>query len=71
MVDIKMPVMDGFAFLENLTKMPDLNLSQTKIYIMTSSFLNKDKERAQVYPIWGYITKPLTEEIIRNIISQN
>ncbi len=67
-LDIKMPVMDGFQFLENLTKIPNLNLSGTKIYITTSSFLAKDKERAKLYPIAGYITKPLTEEIVRSIL---
>jgi CheY-like chemotaxis protein len=67
-LDIKMPVMDGFGFLENLTKMQEIDLSHTRVYIMTSSFLSKDKERANLYPIAGYITKPLTEEIIRDIL---
>jgi CheY-like chemotaxis protein len=67
-LDIKMPVMDGFGFLENLTKMQEIDLSHTKIYITTSSFLFKDKERAKLYPISGYITKPLTEEIVRDIL---
>jgi CheY-like chemotaxis protein len=67
-LDIKMPVMDGFGFLENLSKSQDMDLSNTKIYITTSSFLSKDKERAKLYPISGYITKPLTEEILRDIL---
>jgi CheY-like chemotaxis protein len=67
-LDLKMPVMDGFGFLENLTKMQEIDLSKTRIYITTSSFLSKDKEKAKLYPIAGYITKPLTEEIIRDIL---
>jgi CheY-like chemotaxis protein len=68
-LDIKMPVMDGFEFLESLKKSPSLDLSQTKIFITTSSFLSKDKERAQLYPIAGFVTKPLTEEILQTILS--
>lgn len=70
-VDLKMPVMDGFEFLENLTKSQNMDLGYTKIFITTSSFLTKDKERAKQYPISGYITKPLTEEIVRDILHDN
>lgn len=67
-LDIKMPIMDGFQFLESLAKMLSLNQNGTKIYITTSSFLAKNKERAKLYPIAEYITKPLTEEIIKSIL---
>lgn len=68
-LDIKMPVMDGFEFLDEVKKSPELNLSHTKIFLSTSSFLNKDKEKAKFYPIAGFITKPLTEEILKSIVS--
>ncbi|MDB5261475.1 MAG: hypothetical protein JWQ14_756 [Adhaeribacter sp.] len=67
-LDIKMPVMDGFEFLEEVTQSAELNLSQTKIFMCTSSILSKDKERAYNYPISGFITKPLTQEILKNIL---
>jgi CheY-like chemotaxis protein len=66
-LDIKMPVMDGFEFLEEIAKAPALNLTRTRIFIYTSSFLPKDKERARQYPVSGFITKPLTEEKLRDI----
>jgi CheY-like chemotaxis protein len=67
-LDIKMPVMDGFDFLDEVTKSADLDLSQTKIFICTSSFHPKDKEKANLYPISGFITKPLTQDILRDIL---
>ncbi len=68
-LDIKMPVMDGFEFLDEITKSSELNLIYTKIYVCTSSFLPRDRERASQYsPVAGFITKPLTEEIIRDIL---
>jgi CheY-like chemotaxis protein len=68
-LDIKMPVMDGFELLEQLAKHPELNLGDTKIYLTTSSFLAKDKERAKLYQIAGFITKPLSEDILKDILS--
>ena len=67
-LDIKMPVMDGFEFLEELTKSAALDLSQTRIFMVTSSFLPKDRDRAARYPIAGFITKPLTEETIKDLL---
>lgn len=69
LLDIKMPVMDGFEFLEAIQICPALNLSRTRIYLSTSSFLQTDKERAQRYPISGFITKPLTEEMLDDILA--
>ena len=68
-LDLKMPVMDGFEFLEAATTAAELNLSQTRIYILTSSFLPKDKERASGYPVAGFISKPLTQEILAEILN--
>ena len=68
LLDIKMPVMDGFEFLEKVTRLPDLNLSQTKIYMCTSSQHPKDKEQAYLYPIAGFLTKPLTLKIFKEIL---
>jgi CheY-like chemotaxis protein len=67
-LDIKMPVMDGFEFLDQLALLPEIDLSQTRIFMYTSSFLAKDKERAKQYPVSGFITKPLTEEKLRDIL---
>lgn len=68
-LDLKMPVMDGFGFLEKATKTTELNLSQSQIFILTSSFLPKDKERANSFPIAGFISKPLTQEILSDILT--
>ena len=68
-LDIKMPVMDGFDFLDEVTKSAEWDLSQTKIFICTSSFHPKDKEKANLYPISGFITKPLTQDILRDILN--
>lgn len=67
-LDLKMPVMDGFGFLEEATSSTELNLDQTRIYVTTSSVLPKDKEKALAYPIAGFIPKPLNQNILREIL---
>jgi CheY-like chemotaxis protein len=68
-LDLKMPVMDGFELLDQLTKSSELNMSHTRIFMSTSSFLTKDKERAKHYPVAGFINKPFTAEILRDLLS--
>ncbi|ALJ01118.1 hypothetical protein DC20_01510 [Rufibacter tibetensis] len=67
-LDIRMPVMDGFEFLEETTKTEALNLSQTKVYICSSSLSPGDQERAALYPVAGFLTKPLTKEVLQEIL---
>lgn len=67
-LDIKMPVMDGFEFLEEITKHSEVDLSNTNIYICSSSLHNRDKERAKLYPIKDFITKPLSKEMLLDLL---
>lgn len=66
-LDIKMPVMDGFEFLHETAQSTELDLSQTKIYICSSSYHPKDKEKASRYPVAGFLTKPLTQDVLKQI----
>jgi len=61
--------MDGFEFLEAITRSGHLDLGSTKIYMCRSSSNPKDQEKASRYPIAGFIIKPSTEEILEDIIS--
>ena len=56
LLDLHMPVMDGFQILENL-----ISISHTlKVIIVTSSISDEDREKALSYSfVYGYINKPL------------
>jgi CheY-like chemotaxis protein len=69
-LDISMPVINGFELLDGLSHYPREMFSSTKLYIVTSSLNDKDMKKAFSYDIvTGYQGKPLTKEIIEEIIS--
>jgi len=61
LLDIFMPVMDGFEFLEEFKKLNNPN-HHTRIIILTSSNDERDIEKANRYHVLGYICKPLTKD---------
>jgi CheY-like chemotaxis protein len=68
LLDINMPVMDGFEFLQHFNAMPARQGS--KIIILTTSDNYRDMQRAEKYNIQGYINKPLSKEKINRILSE-
>ena len=68
LLDIRMPVMDGFGFLDAVAESAELDLSRTRVYVCTSSSLPHEKERASRHAVAGFITKPLTQELLRGIL---
>ena len=70
LLDINMPEMNGFEFLDALLKSNTINCEQFNIFILTSSLNNKDKEQAIQYPILkGYLEKPLDISNLQKLIA--
>ncbi|MFA6261632.1 MAG: response regulator [Bacteroidia bacterium] len=62
-LDIKMPEMDGFEFLEHYATLPGNVHQVCHVYILSSSVDQKDLEKAQKSDwVKGYIIKPLSLE---------
>ncbi|HYG39125.1 MAG TPA: response regulator [Cytophagales bacterium] len=69
LVDLKMPEMDGFDFIERYEAAYWKKYPKTKVMILTSSRLEKDKEKAMVFKsVCRFIYKPLTEEKLMEIV---
>lgn len=67
-LDIRMPVMDGFGFLENFMKYPDAVKNKCRIFMLTSSQDPKDIERATANPhVKKYFNKPLNDEALAGL----
>lgn len=65
-LDIKMPIMDGFEFLEEL-KTTDL-CQDVKIIMLTSSSREKEIKQASAYTnVVDFVVKPLTKQKANNI----
>ena len=70
LLDMNMPVMDGFEFLGEYSRMEHSCLKKSLIYMLTSSIMEKDKVRAHSYTqLKAYFEKPLTSEHIRQVLA--
>lgn len=68
LLDVNMPVMDGWQFLDEFIKVKPLQ--KTIIYIVTSSIDPVDIQRAKSYSeVSDYIVKPVTEKTLDYILS--
>ncbi len=70
-LDINMPRMDGFQFLEEYNKLDDSLKAEVVFVMLTSSALEEDEQRAIEMGVHEYITKPLTENHIINIYNKH
>ncbi|MEO5775257.1 MAG: response regulator [Flavobacterium sp.] len=65
LLDLEMPVMDGWDFLKEMSK---LHIDKTDIYIVSSSISHEDKEKAKAFPkIKGHFSKPINSNKIQEI----
>ncbi len=75
LLDINMPRMGGFEFLDNLSQLEEdssSSLGGCVILMLTSSDYFGDKERAASYSsVKGYIQKPISEEKLRAVILEH
>jgi CheY-like chemotaxis protein len=69
-VDIRMPGMDGFEFLEAFHQLLSDNLHQVRIFMLTSSLDERDQEKAtRFFQVLGFYSKPLSQETLEEIMS--
>ncbi len=65
-VDINMPEMDGFEFIEEYSKLIVGVKSDAKVFILSSSINPKDKLKAkEMSIIQEFLEKPFTQEIAK------
>lgn len=69
LLDINMPVMDGFEFLQAYKELGKC-YDTTRVYMLTSSLRDSDREDALAYDcVKSYLEKPLTAQTAATIFS--
>lgn len=70
-VDINMPLMNGFEFVQAFMTTFPTQCQQTKIYILSSSIHPADKKRVHGFSaIKGYLEKPLDVKFLQKIAGE-
>jgi len=70
-LDIKMPEMDGFEFLNEFKLFPETLRTRCRIIMLSSSMDPEDKLRASKEPeVFGFISKPIDKEKLEALRSE-
>jgi CheY-like chemotaxis protein len=68
LLDIDMPGMNGWQFLDAFERLPNDVLERTSVMMLSSSYHNEDIETSKRYKtVRHFFSKPLTEEKVRAI----
>lgn len=71
LLDINMPAMDGWEFLERYKKMNSEHKGKVIVVMLTTSMLQEDMQKARETPeISGYEHKPLTADNLNRILDK-
>ena len=71
-LDLNMPTLSGWEFMERYEKFNKEIKKHIRIYILSSSVDQRDKDKANTTPdIKGFISKPLISEKILSLANEN
>jgi signal transduction histidine kinase/CheY-like chemotaxis protein/HPt (histidine-containing phosphotransfer) domain-containing protein len=64
LMDLQMPIMDGFETTIKIRKLKNINKSSIPIIALTANILSKEKEKCFDIGMNGYLNKPISEELL-------
>lgn len=69
LLDINMPVVDGWQFLQKLEELP--NKDNLRVFVMSSSIDVADVEKSKEFTtVKNYISKPINQEKLNDLLNQ-
>lgn len=69
LLDLNMPVMNGFEFLEEFNKLSPIEKDDTKVVVVTSSESDSDIKKALELGAAEYLIKPLKDEKLSAVLA--
>jgi CheY-like chemotaxis protein len=70
-LDLNMPIMDGWEFLDDFVKFSNKVRQRISLYIVSSSIDPRDLERIhKLDNVKGYILKPITVDDLNSVINK-
>lgn len=70
LLDLNMPIMDGWEFMDEFIKIPNTNTENVTIYVISSSIDPRDVLRAKNYSlVHNYILKPIQSQDLVKLLS--
>ena len=72
LLDINMPVKDGWQFLDDFFKIKSKFVKEMEIYILSSSDAPDDIKKSKTYKdIAGYLCRPIEAETLKKIVEKD
>jgi CheY-like chemotaxis protein len=71
LLDINMPVMNGFEFLQAYEQLSPPQQQATVIVMLTTSMQPQDIARAQQLHVTDFLSKPLTKDKINTVLNRH
>lgn len=68
LLDLTMPELDGFGFLEAFQKLKVPGMEKVNIVVITSSINPKDIERVRALGVTNYLIKPVTLDKLKDVL---
>ncbi len=68
LMDIQMPVMDGYTATAEIRCIPDTKLASIPIIAMTANAFKEDQERCIEVGMNGHISKPIDTNVLLNVL---
>ncbi|HLP28849.1 MAG TPA: response regulator [Candidatus Didemnitutus sp.] len=70
-LDINMPYMDGWQFLDAYSTQKSVLAKKIDIYMISSSADDRDQSRAKAYSdVTDYLEKPITSDLLRSLLAR-